>query len=266
MNPEKTGIDPGRKQELSDLAKKIGINLSKINVSFFHQALTHKSYVNELKSHLSTREADLSNQRLEFLGDAVLGMVVAAELYQKYPKENEGVLTKKKSMAVCEPTLAEIGRKLNIGNFLMLGKGEKNTGGKDKSSNIADALESIIGSIYLSAGYPEAQQFILRHWQPYINENRQAQFSIDHKSVLQEKLVKIDNTRPEYRVLSTSGPEHNKTFEIGLFIRGEQVSKASAQSRKKAEQKAALEYLNQLPKQALSKRRQEPSGKAADSK
>ena len=236
-------MDPERKKELATFSKKIGIG--DIDLIFLNQALTHKSFVNEAKFiKKSIDPSAASNQRLEFLGDAVLGMVIATALYRQFPNDNEGKLTKKKSMAVCEPTLAEVGKRLDIGRYLILGKGEMRTGGVSKSSNVADALEAIIGSIYLGLGFPSAENFILTHWKPYLADGKTAQFSIDHKSILQEMLVKQNNTRPEYRVLGTSGPEHNKTFEVGLFINGECTAVAKAQSRKKAEQKAALEYLS----------------------
>lgn len=241
--------DANRLALLKNFAKNINIDASIIDLKFLHQALTHKSYINELKgARHNPKLSTLSNQRLEFLGDAVLGMVIAGELYRRYPMENEGVLTKKKAMAVCEPTLAEIGKKLKVGEQLMLGKGELNTGGREKNSNIADALESIIGCLYLSGGFEVASDFIISHWQPYLDEKKRAQFSIDHKSILQEKLIKHNNLRPEYKVLKTSGPEHNKTFEVGLFIQGKMEVTASAQSRKKAEQKAALQYLSREPR------------------
>ena len=148
-------------------------------------------------------------------------------------------------MVVCEPTLTEIGRKLKIGEYLLMGKGESLTGGNAKSSNIADALEAIIGAIYLDGGFKTAEQFIIKYWEIYLNEGRIAEFSIDHKSKLQEILIKTQKIRPEYRVLNTSGPEHQKTFEVGLFIQGERVAKSSAKSRKKAEQKAAYQYLKE---------------------
>jgi ribonuclease-3 len=231
-----------RKNSLEQFVKEN--NLSAISIELLDQALTHKSYTNEIKNG-NNRLTDVQkhNQRLEFLGDAILGLIIAQTLYELMPDSNEGELTKKKSMAVCEPTLAEIGEKLKIGNYLLLGKGEIQTGGVNRTSNVADALESIIGSIYLSSGIEAARKFIIQNWKPYIEESKIAMFSVDHKSILQEMIVKSQKIRPEYKLVSTSGPEHKKEFLIALHINGIEKNQASANSRKKAEQKAAFEYL-----------------------
>jgi len=234
-------MDPQRKKELLKLIGKY--NLNGVAVSMINQALTHKSYYNELKHNKGPAIQPEHNQRLEFLGDAVLGMLVAKALYNYYPTSNEGALTKKKSMAVCEPTLAEIGHKMDLGRYLLMGKGEQQTGGVKRTSNIADALEAVIGAIYLSSGLDDAEQFILKLWKPYLVEDKIARFSVDYKSVLQEKLMKEKKGRPDYVVVSTEGPEHNKIFTISLFIQGKEMGQAEASSRKKAEQKAAFEYL-----------------------
>ena len=219
-------------------------NLDGISVDLLNQALTHKSYSNELKGQAGRdKNFRKHNQRLEFLGDAILGLIIAKTLYDVNPDANEGELTKKKSMAVCEPTLAEIGDKLELGNYLLMGKGELQTGGVNRSSNIADALESVIGCIYISSGIKKTEEFVLKHWKPYIEETKIALFSIDHKSILQEMIVKLKKTRPEYRVISTEGPEHKKIFLIGLYINGQEIGRAKANSRKKAEQQAAFDYL-----------------------
>lgn len=231
-----------RKESLKTFVKRN--NILGVSEDLLNQALTHKSYCNELKIDAKKNSDPVKhNQRLEFLGDAILGLIIAKTLFKLMPKANEGLLTKKKSMAVCEPTLAEIGDKLHLGEYLLLGKGETQTGGVTRSSNIADALEALIAGIYLSAGAEKTEEFILKHWMPYLEETKVAMFSVDHKSILQEIMVKTRKTRPEYRVISTEGPEHEKIFLIGLYINGEECGRAKENSRKKAEQKAALEYL-----------------------
>ncbi|MDH4200657.1 MAG: ribonuclease III [Spirochaetia bacterium] len=219
-------------------------NLEGISIELLNQALTHKSYANELKGQ-GGRDKSIRkhNQRLEFLGDAILGLIIAKTLYDINPDANEGELTKKKSMAVCEPTLAEIGDKLELGNYLLMGKGEIQTGGINRSSNVADALESLIGCIYISVGINKAEEFVAKNWKPYLEETKIALFSVDHKSILQEFIVKSRKTRPEYRVLETEGPEHQKIFLIGLYINGQEIGRAKSNSRKKAEQQAAFDYL-----------------------
>ncbi|MDH4261970.1 MAG: ribonuclease III [Spirochaetia bacterium] len=219
-------------------------NLHGVSVEILHQALTHKSFSNEIKGMGGKiANIELSNQRLEFLGDAILGLCIARTLYDLFPDANEGELTKRKSMAVCEPTLAEIGENLEIGTYLLMGKGELQTGGVERASNIADALEAIIAGIYLSAGLEKTMEFIVKFWIGYLEESQVAMFSIDHKSKLQEFLVKTKKIRPEYKVLSTSGPEHSKTFLVALYINGQEMLQATSNSRKKAEQKAAYDYL-----------------------
>ena len=219
-------------------------NLHGVSETLLNQAFTHKSFSNEVKDYKGkSGNLELSNQRLEFLGDAILGLVIARLLYDLIPDANEGELTKKKSMAVCEPTLAEIGEELEIGTYLLMGKGEMQTGGIARASNIADALEAVIASIYLSAGLEKTIEFITRFWKPYLDESQVAVFSVDYKSRLQEMVVKTQKIRPEYKVISTTGPEHDKLFLVALFINGKEMLRALANSRKKAEQKAAYDYL-----------------------
>jgi len=219
-------------------------NLQGVSPEILNQALTHKSYSNEYReNNKKSFNLETSNQRLEFLGDAILGLAIAKMLYELFPEANEGELTKRKSMAVCEPTLAEIGEGLELGKYLLMGKGETQTGGIGRTSNIADALEAVIASIYLSAGIEKTLEFILKFWMAYLEESQVAMYSIDHKSKLQEIIVKSLKIRPEYKVISTSGPEHSKSFLVGLFINGQEMLRATANSRKKAEQKAAYEYL-----------------------
>lgn len=241
-------MHPERKKKLTEFAKQVDIE--DLDLEKIDQSLTHKSYINEVRNKPGNKNPDieiLHNQRLEFLGDAVLGMIIARELYVLFPEEPEGSLTKKKSMAVCEPTLAEIGQKMEIGKYLLLGKGEISTGGRERSSNIADALEAILGAIYLDRGLPRVEKFILKNWQPYLQKKKIAEFSIDYKSTLQELLMQ-KKIRPEYRVLDAVGPDHNKIFIIGLFIEGKAICQAEAHSRKKAEQKAASIYLETIHK------------------
>jgi ribonuclease-3 len=235
-------MDPKRKKLIVEFSEKLGVD--DIDLGLINQALTHKSYTNEIRYSRNVNTVDMEyNQRLEFLGDAVLGMVVARALYRYYPEANEGELTKKKSMAVCEPTLCEIGKLMNIGEYLRMGKGELQTGGNAKTSNIADALEALLGAIYITSGLESVEKFILRVWKSYLTEGKKARFSIDYKSALQEILMKNKKVRPDYKVLSTTGPEHKKLFEVGLFIESKETSRGTAFSRKKAEQKAAFEYL-----------------------
>ena len=207
-------------------------------------ALTHKSFANELNHNLSP-DLQSHNQRLEFLGDAILGAVIATHVYRENPNYDEGKLTQRKSEIVCEATLSEVGSKLNIGEYLLMGKGELSSGGGQRVSNIADAVESLIAVIFLEKGYPSSQKFILSLWKPYLHEGTMPQGSIDYKSRLQELLMRTFKIRPEYEVMGTEGPEHENIYHVALFIDGKKILEAKGMSKKKAEQKAAEIYLKQ---------------------
>ena len=218
-------------------------NIPKISFEFIDIALTHKSYANEFKKHRRySLPLDIHNQRLEFFGDAVLGMIVAEELYRNKTDYDEGKLTKKKAQVVRESTLAAIGNQLGIGRVLLMGKGEVASRGIQKVSNIADAVESLIAAIFLETGYEKTKDFVLKICGPYIKRDEVPQDSIDYKSYLQEYLVKKEKIRPEYKVMNIEGPEHKKTYVIGLYILGKQVSEAKGNSKKKAEQHAAENF------------------------
>ena len=216
-------------------------NIPKISIGLINVALTHKSYANEYSKHKRSLPTHLHNQRLEFFGDAVLGMIVAEELYRNKTDYNEGQLTKKKAQVVRESTLAVIGNQLGIGEVLLMGKGEMASKGEKRASNIADALESLIAAIFLEVGYKETKNFILNLCGSYI-KNKALEESIDYKSYLQEYLIKKEKILPEYKVIHVEGPEHEKTYMIGLYISGKKVSEAKGQSKKKAEQQAAENF------------------------
>lgn len=211
------------------------------DIALYRQALTHKSYINE--SGKRSAVALLHNQRLEFLGDAVLGTVMAEYLYQKFPFYEEGKLTRMKSGLVCGETLTLVGNRIGLGNYLLLGKGEKSEGGKMRDSNIEDALEAFIAAIFLDRGMGAAKKFILRLWNTELNNTNFLER--DPKSTLQEWLAKHKQTRPQYRLLEESGPDHQKIFTVGLFIYEQWQLSAKAASRKKAEQEAARLFLEQ---------------------
>ncbi|MDH5716224.1 MAG: ribonuclease III [Spirochaetia bacterium] len=231
-----------RKNKIQEFIEKY--NLSQIPLELIDQALTHKSYANEHKAeYINYLPLDTHNQRLEFLGDAVLGMVIAKALFENLPDDNEGILTRKKAQAVCEATLGEIGSSLKIGELLLLGKGEKAAEGNKRISIIADTTEALLGAIFLGAGYAKAESFILETWKPYIEGNKTAKESFDYKSRLQEWLMGQKGIMPYYKILSAKGPEHEKTFHVALIIQGEQKTEAFASNRKRAEQEAAKKHL-----------------------
>jgi len=214
-----------------------------VDIDILKIAFTHKSYANEIRNISPEKLSLYHNERLEFLGDSILGMIIGEELFLKYPEYDEGLLTKYKARAVCEATLKEIGEALEIGQMLMMGKGEQATGGKRRSSNIADTLEAVVAAVFISCGYKVTKNIILYHWGPYLTGKKIAKASIDYKSELQEYLVKNKKIRPEYRVLSSTGPDHDKEYTIGLFLEDQKALEGKGKSKKKAEQYVAEQYL-----------------------
>ncbi|MCS6985214.1 MAG: ribonuclease III [Leptospiraceae bacterium] len=228
-----------RAKALAEFARKCRIPQK--NLEILDLALTHKSYANEAMRHKGALLAENHNERLEFLGDSVLGLVIADYLYHRYPHLSEGRLTARKAQLVCAPTLAEIAEKLNLGDFLMRGRGESRT--KHSKGVLADSLEALIGAIFLIGGLRSVKSFVLRHWEPYLSEGRKVEESIDYKSWLQVYLAKTKKVQPEYKLVSALGPDHSKIFTVELWIEGKKVGEGTAPSRKKADQMAAKNFI-----------------------
>lgn len=229
-----------RERQLKSFARKVKIPQK--NLELLDLALTHKSYANEKRAHAgSYADFEKHNQRLEFLGDSILGLVIADYLYEKYPRLSEGYLTRRKAQLVCAPTLAQIAEKLELGKYLKRGKGESQA--KQTTSVLADALEAVIGAIYLMGGLRAVRKFVLYHWEPYLKEEITVEESIDYKSWLQVYLAKHKRLQPEYRLVSTAGPEHAKMFTVELFVGGKKETTGTAGTRKKADQLAAKAYI-----------------------
>jgi ribonuclease-3 len=222
---------------LSRLQEKIGINFSDEKILL--KAITHKSYAYERGTE--------SNERLEFLGDAVLNLVVTEFLYENFPELEEGDMSKLKSTLIGIETLYKIGKKMNIGEFLLLGKGEEKTAGREKKRLIGSAVEAIIASIYIDKGFEEVKRVIIRWIKPFLrNIRKSGQITKDWKSKLQEIIQKERRVLPEYKVVKEFGPPHNRRFKIELWIEGERLSSATGTSKKEAEQKAAKNALKKL--------------------
>ena len=233
-----------RQKQLKNFLSKLRISIKSLKL--IDQALTHKSYANEiLKGFDRNAVPDIHNERLEFLGDAILGMSIARALFKLYPEENEGALTHRKAQVVCEATLYEIGMQLSIGEYILLGKGERDSGGAERTSTIANTVEAVLGAIFESDGFEVTEKLILRLWDPYLSEKKIASASIDHKSRLQEYLLAKRKTRPSYKILKEAGPEHAKEYTVGLFINGKKESQGTGQNKKKAEQNAAEIFLKE---------------------
>jgi len=209
------------------------------------RAVTHKSYCNEHK------DAPLEdNERLEFLGDAVVDLAIGHRLMERFTRATEGELSKLRALIVNEEGLGRIGRALALGDVLVLGKGEELTGGRDKTSLIADAFEAVIGALYLSDGMPAVMRFVDRVFAEALEgvaEGRQGQ---DHKSLLQESAQSRFKASPRYRVVGESGPDHEKIFEVEVSIAAEVFARSSGRSKKEAEQAAAKDTLLELQRRA----------------
>jgi len=224
---EKVGI-PGR----AELEEKLAYHFKKPQL--LKQALTHRSHV-----HVTGRERLDSNERLEFLGDSVLGMVVNDYLYHRFPEKEEGDLTKIKSLLVCGATLAKIGNRIGLGDHLLLSRSEAGTGGRQRDSILADVTEAVIGAVYLDGGLEESREFIRRHVMVNVNETIQEQTHRNYKSILQETLQARFKTPPRYKVSSTTGPDHARRFTVKVTLRGTVLGVGSGNSKKQAEQSAA---------------------------
>jgi len=210
------------------------------NPDLLRMALTHPSVAHEqgrLVQH---------NQRLEFLGDAVLGLVLARELYEKFPDADEGLLTKSRAKLVNCRALAERARAISLGAHLILGHGEETHGGRKRQSALADAFEALLGAIFLDGGFDAACAFVLREFAPDISTLTGPAGIENPKGELQELLQSRSPVAPEYRFLSASGPDHDRVFECAAFHEGVELARGSGKSKKAAESDAALAALKKL--------------------
>ena len=204
----------------------------------FVQALTHSSYANEHRWNHSR-----CNERLEFLGDAVLEIVTSDFLYHKYEDLPEGDLTKIRASIVCEPTLAYCAGDISLGEYLLLGKGEEATGGRSRNSVVSDAMEALIGAIYLDGGFANAKEFIHRF---ILNDIEHKQLLYDSKTILQEMVQSRSSEGLSYEILREEGPDHNKSFEVCARIGGAEIGRGTGRTKKAAEQVAAYNGILKL--------------------
>jgi len=202
------------------------------------KALTHSSYIKE-----KNESSDKDNERLEFLGDAFFDAVISEELYRRLGSTPEGGLTKLRALIVCEKSLAGHGRQIGIGDYIFLGKGEECTGGRQKDAIIADALEAVIGAVFLDGGYEAVKDVVLRIFEGGIEDAVNGRLGDDYKTDLQEMLQAKGETKIDYLVEREEGPDHDKTFYINLFCDGKLAGKGRGKSKKEAEQNAAKEAL-----------------------
>lgn len=201
-------------------------------------ALTHSSYVREHGG------GEQDNERLEFLGDAFFDAVIGEELFRMFPRKEEGFLSRVRATIVCERSLADKAGQIGLGAFLRLGRGEEKTGGRERSSVLADAMEAVIGAVYLDGGFEEVKKMTLVLFAPEIEETARGHYQThDYKTRLQEVLQARGITDIRYDVLKEDGPDHDKTFTTGLYVGGELCSEGTGKSKKEAQQQAARKLL-----------------------
>ena len=222
---------------IKDLEAAIGYRFS--NITLLQNALTHSSYANE-RWHDSLK----SNERLEFLGDSVLGMVVAEYLYKNFPDRPEGELTRMRADMVCESSLANVAARLNLGRHLLLGHGEEQGGGRNRASTLADAVESIIAACFLDGGMGAAEGLIQRLILCNVPVGKL--HNADYKTALQELVQQKKNQTLSYALVGESGPDHDKEFFVEVSLNGQVIGKGSGSSKKRAEQSAAQAAIETL--------------------
>ena len=234
-----------QEQNLDELIRKFGIRLE--NIELLRQALTHRSYLGEI-------EGIQSNERLEFLGDAVLGLIVCEYLFTMYGDRSEGELAKAKAVAVSEPVLAEAAKDLGIDEFIFLSAGEEASGGRQRLSILSDTFEAVVAAVYLERGLEDARQLVLKALEQILEDIERKEHIRDYKSLLQELTQSIHKRAPEYFVISEAGADHDKTFIVEARLDAEVLGCGVGKSKKQAEQAAALEALEKSEKKLQSER------------
>ncbi len=221
----------------NELQNKIAYKFAKKELLTY--ALTHSSYANE---HMHNSKC--CNERLEFLGDAVLGFVCAEMLYERFPNKPEGEMSKMRSSLVCESALADYARQIELGSYMLLGHGEENAGGRERPSTVSDAFEALIAAIYLDGGMECAKKFILPFLTSALESDRRTHtLNRDYKTALQEIAQQNPGELISYRVVGESGPDHNKLFTVSVYLNSNLLATATGKSKKEAEQNAAHEAL-----------------------
>ena len=233
-------------ERVQALETRLGVPVSRKDLGL--AALTHKSYFNEHRE-----EGLQDNERLEFLGDAVVDLAISHRLMERFPNASEGELSKLRALIVNEEGLARIARALNLGELLLLGRGEELTGGRDKPSVLADALEAVLGAVYLGSGMEAMMALVDRHFLEALEGVAEGRSGLDYKTKLQEDVQNRLKVSPRYRVVSEVGPDHEKTFEVEVSIGAELYARATGRSKKEAEQAAARATLDMLRKDDTSK-------------
>jgi len=216
----------------NDCQKNLGVAFR--HKSLLEQAFVHSSYLNENPGF-----ARPSNERLEFLGDAILNFVVAEKLYEEFPELSEGELTEIRASLVCRDALVELASSLKLGDWLLLGRGEEGTGGRAKASNLANAMEALVGALYLDQGLSRTRRFILRQLKPELEKIKAGKKIPNYKASVQELIQAQKKPTPVYRLVEAIGPDHCKQFTAEILVEGEVLGRGMGKSKKAAESQAA---------------------------
>ena len=236
---------------------EIAIPLSFRDKTLLHRALTHRSFLNEFPDFPTS-----DNERLEFLGDAVLGFVVGAYLYHRFPEQSEGFLTNIRAALVRRETLAEFARQLNLGQFLLMGHGEVESGGRNRPAILCAAFEALIGALYLDQGQQAVEAFLLPIVEPFLDELQRQPHTKDAKSRLQEYAQSSFQVTPRYQTVHTEGPDHMKLFTVEALVDNQVYGIGRGTSKREAEQEAALNALSRLEEENLTRLSQQAAGEA----
>ncbi len=239
-----------RRKALKEFERSAGVRFN--HHELLNQAFSHRSYANEVPGVLE------NNERLEFLGDSVLGLVVSAYLYHVLTDRPEGELARIKSFVVSEDILSEVARRLSIHDCLLIGRGEENSGGRLKKGLLADSLEAVFGALYLDTGFEETQKFILKLLVPEINRVLEDRHKKDYKTLLQELVQKTYKTYPRYVLVDKTGPDHDKTFFMEVQVNNVGMGVGSGKNKKEAEQIAAGEAFAKLQAQLNPEKNEKP--------
>jgi ribonuclease III len=235
-------INLEQEKALANLEANLGHAFA--NRQLLHIALRHRSYVNQIRESTEGAEWLEDNQRLEFLGDAVLSLSISTILYEHFPVQKEGVLSKMRAGLVNESRLAEIARHIGVPAALFLGRGEETSEGREKNSILADALEALLAGVYLDRGFEAASNVVKRLWSDLILRSSRDDLLKDFKTRLQEQTQQRFNLTPDYRLTATHGPDHSRIFEISLYLSNRCLAAGRGRSKKEAEQAAAKTVLD----------------------
>ena len=233
-----------RKEQLKELCAGLGITMHRYEL--LNLALTHTSFAHETLHYPHNEH----NERLEFLGDSVLGLIVSTYMFEHFPHFDEGRMTKLRAQVVCEASLYQCAKRIGLGDYLRMGNGELSSGGNKRPSILADAFEAVLGAYYLDQGFAAAQQYLLGLLEEEINAVCNGQLVMgDYKSMLQERLQHEAQYEIVYEMLDFEGPEHNRIFTSGVFINGMEYGSGKGRTKKESEQQAAREALERLKKE-----------------